>query len=47
MDSKKVIEKFSPKFNMRLDRSKHQCKTFHDQPLSDVSKSILKMTNKI
>ena len=47
MDSKKVIEKFSPKFNMRLDRSKHQCKTFHDQPLSYLSESILKMTHEI
>ena len=47
MDSKKVIEEFSPKFNMRLDRSKHQSKTFHDQPLSYISKSILKMTNEI
>jgi len=47
MESNIVTEEFSPKFNMRLDQSKHQCKTSHDQPLSDISKSILKMTNEI
>jgi beta-glucosidase-like glycosyl hydrolase len=45
MEFNLVIEGVSPKINMRLDRSKHQSKTFQDQSLSEITKYVLKMTN--